>query len=296
MSSGTFAAAVRAATSQANPIIRRLALPWVMMTVPLTPSNGDRPASRSRTPPDAGDARAHQQVREPASPRPPELGSPQVEDEAREPLEELDHHVARDSVGHDDVGEMLGQVAALDVADEPKRRRVEQLGRALDPRIALALLLADAQQRDARRVDTQDALGEDRAHPRVLGEVLRCRVGVGTDVDEHHRPRVGDHLDGQPGPVDARQPAELEDAGRHPGTGVAGGHDRVGLAVADELRRDEDRRVLLLAQRERRVLVHADDGSGVDDADVGGQRAGDRADGVGRRRRGSARSSGCARA
>ena len=43
MSSGTCAAAVRAATSQANPIIRRLARPWVMMTVPFTPSNGEPP-------------------------------------------------------------------------------------------------------------------------------------------------------------------------------------------------------------------------------------------------------------
>ena len=43
MRSGTWARAVRAATSTANMIIRRLARPWVMITVPRTPSSGDPP-------------------------------------------------------------------------------------------------------------------------------------------------------------------------------------------------------------------------------------------------------------
>ncbi len=58
------------------------------------------------------------------------------------------------------------------------------------------------------------------------------RVGVGADVEEHERARVGDHLDGQRRPVDARQAAEARIAGRHAGAGVAGGDDGVGLAVA----------------------------------------------------------------
>ena len=68
------------------------------------------------------------------------------------------------------------------------------------------------------------------------------------------------------------QAAEAQDRGGHPGAGVAGGHDRVGLAALDQVDRDEDRRVLLLAQGERRVLVHADDLAGVDDRDVRRQR------------------------
>src|SRR5262245_48275466 len=44
MSSGTPVRAVLAATSQPNPIIRRRARPWVMMTAPLTPRSGDPPA------------------------------------------------------------------------------------------------------------------------------------------------------------------------------------------------------------------------------------------------------------
>ena len=43
INAGTRVRAVVAATSQANPIMRRFARPWVMMTVPFTPSKGDPP-------------------------------------------------------------------------------------------------------------------------------------------------------------------------------------------------------------------------------------------------------------
>ncbi len=155
---------------------------------------------------------------------------------------------------------MLGQVATLDVADEAQGRCVQELGGALDARVAFALLLPDAEERDPWVRDVEDLLGEDRAHPGVLGEVLGRRVRVGADVDEHERTRVGDHLDGESGTVDTGKPSQLEDPGGHARAGVPGGDDGVRLAVPDELGRDEDRRVLLLAHRERRVvLVHVDD-------------------------------------
>ena len=69
----------------------------------------------------------------------------------------------------------------------------------LDPGVALALLLADRQQRDARPVHAQHALGEDRAHARELGEVLGGRVGVGADVEQHERP-PGRRSSGRRGP------------------------------------------------------------------------------------------------
>ena len=65
-------------------------------------------------------------------------------------------------------------------------------------------------------------------------------------------PGGGDHLDGQRRPVDAGQATEAQDRGGHPGPGVTGGDDRVGLAALDEVDRDQDRRVLLLAEGERR--------------------------------------------
>ena len=167
---------------------------------------------------------------------------------------------------------MAGQVLALDVALEPQPGRIEQLGRALDPGVALALLLADRQQGDARVGDAEDALGEDRAHPRELGEVLGGRVRVGADVEQDHRAGRGHHLDRERRTIDAGQPAEPQDGRRHAGAGVAGGHHGVGLATPDEIHGHQDRRVLLLAQGERRVLVHGDDLRGGHDRDVGRQR------------------------
>jgi len=43
INAGTWVRAVVAATSQAKPIMRRRARPWVMITVPRTPSNGEPP-------------------------------------------------------------------------------------------------------------------------------------------------------------------------------------------------------------------------------------------------------------
>ena len=175
-----------------------------------------------------------------------------------EALEELDRDVAQDRVADHHVGHVVDEVAALDVAGEVEVRLVEQLGRALDPGVALALLLADREQRHAWTFDAQDPLREQGAHVRVLVEVLGRRVGVGADVEEDERPRFGDHLDGQRGPVHARQAAEPENRGSHARAGVAGRHDRVRVAALDEIHGHEDRRVALLAEGLGRVLVHAD--------------------------------------
>ena len=219
------------------------------------------------------------EVGQPAPQRAVELAAPQVEDEGRQALEELDDDVAEDRVADDDVGQVAGQVLALDVALEAQVGRVEQLGRALDPGVALALLLADRQQRHAR---ARRRRARARRRSRPSGRTGRGSPGVESGLAPMSSrtigPLVGDHLDGERRAVDAGQAAEAQDRGGHPGAGVAGGDDGIGLAAPDQVDRDEDRRVLLLAQGERRVLVHADDLAGGDDRDVGRQVAGDAAD------------------
>ena len=76
----------------------------------------------------------------------------------------------------------MDQVLALHVAREVEVRAVEELSRPLDAGIALALLLADREEGDARSLDPEGALGEEGAHPGVLGQVLGSRVRVGPDV------------------------------------------------------------------------------------------------------------------
>ena len=79
-------------------------------------------------------------------------------------------------------------------------------------------------------------------------------------------PLVGDHLDRQRGPVDALQAPQVEDGRRDAGAGVAGGDDRVGLAVADEAHADVDARVALAADGGSGMLLHGDRLGGLDDA------------------------------
>ena len=234
--------------------------------------------------PDPADARAHQQVREAAPQRAAELGAPQVEDERREALEELDH----------------------DVAERPRRRRRRRPGggsgpcprrcrrtagrtrRAAPSRAGSAaspLPFSSPIDSSATRGlgDAQDALREDRAHPGVLGEVLGRRVGVGADVEEHERPAsvtiwTASAGRSTPGSRPSRRTAAAIPAPVWPAVTTASASPSL-----DEVRRDEDRGVLLLAQGERRVLVHPDDLAGMHDRDVRRQRR--------RRSRGSSRSS-----
>ena len=174
---------------------------------------------------------------------------------------------------------------------------VEELGRPLDPQVALALLLADRQQGHAGRRNAQDAFAEDRAHPGVLGQVLRARIGVCADVEEHERAAVRHELDRQGRPIDAGQPPQAEDRRGHPRARVTGGHDRVCLAALDEIGRDEDRGVLLArvgrAPARARPSRHL---RRVDDRDVGGKRRRRSAGRSARRRRGSGGPRGATRA
>jgi hypothetical protein len=161
------------------------------------------------------------------------------------------------------------QVATLDVAYEVEAAIfVEHLRGLLDRLVALALLLADREQRDPRLLDAENSLGIQRAHVGELVQVVAARVHVRADVEEDEGARLGDHLDRQRGPINARQSPELQDRGGHAGARVARGHERVGPALLDQVHGDHDRRILLGLQREGRRFVHPHDLAGRDDLDV----------------------------
>ncbi len=209
----------------------------------------------------------------------------QVEDEGRQTFEELDRDVAQDRVADDHVGHVVNEVLALDVAREIEVGPVEELGRLLDPGVALALLLADREERHPRVRDAQHPLGEEGAHVGVLVEVLGGRIGIGADVEEHERPGFGDHLDGQGRSIDAAQAAQPQDRGGHAGAGMAGRDDGFRLAALDEIHGHEDRRILLLAERASGMLIHADDLARGCEAHVGRRVGPGEASSTGRRRR-----------
>ena len=146
--------------------------------------------------------------------------------------------------------------------------------RLLDGQVALALLLADREQRDARLRDAQDPLGVERAHVGELVEVVAGRVHVGADVEQHERAGLGDHLDGQRRPVHAGQAAELAGP-RPPCPRPSDRPSRARRARPCLIRSMATmiERVLLGLEGEGRRLVHLHDLAGRDDLDVRRDRA-----------------------
>ena len=199
--------------------------------------------------PDPLDPRTHQEVGEPAAQVAAELTREQVEDVARQALEELDDDVAQDRVADDDVGKVRVEVLALDVADEVQVRLVDQLGRALDPRIALPLLLADATGAppggSGRRSTRSAKIAPMRAYWARFSAV---ESGL-APMSRSRNGREPVHLDGKRRPVDARQRAQDRDL---PAAIPAPVWPAVTTASAspspDELGGDQDRGLLLLAR------------------------------------------------
>ncbi len=179
----------------------------------------------------------------------------------------LDDDVAGEAVGDDDVRLCEGDVAALEVADEVDVRRPEKLRGFLGEGVALGVLLADVEEGYFRVLPLPDTAHIGRRHLRPLDEVLRLRVGVGTDVKEDRELAREREEAGEGRPLDATDAVEVEDGAGHDGAGVTGGDEGVGLAVPDEPKSDDDRGLLLLAGGPRRLFVHGDDLRRVDDSD-----------------------------
>src|ERR1700730_4925074 len=91
---------------------------------------------------------------------------------AQRALERLEHDVAGETVGHDDVDRSVHEVAALDVAVEA-RDLLEQGERALAQLVALARFLAVRQQPDRGLVHRKAGACVLAAHARELGEPFR---------------------------------------------------------------------------------------------------------------------------
>ena len=108
----------------------------------------------------------------------------------------------------------------------------------------------------------------DVAHDGELLQILRLGIDVRADVDEDGRRALrGGKNRGQRGTINARDRAQHHLGGGHGRAGIAGGDKSVGLAVAHQAKAHAHRGVALGAHRLRRLLLHADDFAGIDDAD-----------------------------
>ena len=101
------------------------------------------------------------------------------------PSKNLIDDVAQDGVADDHVGHVVVRSLPSTLPVKLRSGLVEQLRGALDAGVALALLLADREQRHPRVRDAEHALREDARPSGVLDEVLRrsspdwrrCRAG-----------------------------------------------------------------------------------------------------------------------
>src|ERR1044071_4284017 len=123
-------------------------------------------------------------------------------------LRGLQEHVAGEAVGDDDVAGPLEEIAALDGADEVQMARgFEERQHLLHELVALALLLADRQQPDARVLVAEEIAGEAGAHVRELDEPRALHLGVGPHVEHHGAVTGVGEERGQRGPRHALEPA-----------------------------------------------------------------------------------------
>ena len=181
------------------------------------------------------------------------------EQRLRGALDGFEAHVAREAVRDDDVEIGRQDVRPLRVAREVRQLLLQQGVGLLGELRALRVLLADVEQRRARVLDADDALGVDGGHLAELHEVLGLAVGVRADVahDDGAHGRRDDG--GERGSGDALDAAHDERARRKAGAGGAGGEEALRGTLLHETAAHHDGRVLLLAHRVRGVLRHADD-------------------------------------
>src|ERR1019366_9353578 len=138
--------------------------------------------------------------------------------------------------------------------------------------VALALFLADGKQTYTRmlgagKLPSKNTAKVNVAHDGELLQVLRLGIDISADVDEDGgRALRGRKYRGQCGAVHAGDCAQNHFGGRHGRAGVAGGDKTGGLAVAYQAKTDAQGRVTLAAHRLRRLLLHTDDFTSIDDA------------------------------
>ena len=88
--------------------------------------------------------------------------------------------------------------------------RLEHLEDFFREVVALYVLAADRHQADRGILVAEDVARIDRAHDRVLQQVLGSRVAVRAGVDQDENIRFGGNDGGDAGPIDARQRAQLD--------------------------------------------------------------------------------------
>ena len=108
-----------------------------------------------------------------------------IEEELGHAFDGLNEDIAGEAVHHGDIGDVMGDLAGLDVPDEVQVAGAKGAVHLDDELVAFGVFLADGNEADAGRPDAMAELHYRGAHVRVLDEVGGAGVGIGADVENH---------------------------------------------------------------------------------------------------------------
>ncbi len=189
----------------------------------------------------------------------------EIADQAGGAFAGFQRDVAGESVGHDDIDAVGGNIAAFDKADEiefgARGFARNQIVGVANFGAAFVFFGADVQKSDPGVFQPKTVAGVRPAHQRVLQKIAFVGADVGADIQHHveaagvaRRPEAGDG-----GAIDARQFAQAQHRHRHERAGVAARDNRVGFAVFHGVDGGPHRGALAVAHDVAGLGVHRDD-------------------------------------
>ena len=183
-------------------------------------------------------------------------------------LRNLQSYVSYEAVRHNHIYLPVVEVAAFHVSDKIQWQLLEQLKRLAGEFVALGFFFADGQQPNARPPRAKHAAEVNLTHHGKLLKVLGRAIDVSSDIEQDRSSSQSSRkYSGQSRAIDARQSAQDHLGGRHSGAGIAGSYETFGTSLAHQTKPNAHGGITLRAYRLRRLILHGDDFTGMNDFD-----------------------------
>ena len=124
---------------------------------------------------------------------------------------------------------------ALDITTKVEHALLQHFENFLRQIAPFDVFAADRHEADRRFLITEYVAGINRAHDRILQEMLGLGVAICAGIDEDKDIRLRWNDGSNAGPVDARQSAELDRGRGDGGAGVSRADDRARLALFHQI-------------------------------------------------------------
>src|SRR5882757_84826 len=172
-----------------------------------------------------------------------------IPDEARGALHRLQSDIAGETVGDYNVHFAREDVIAFHESNVVETRGLQERMGRLHDLVSLDVLFANIEQADPGLLQPVDVTGDDGAHRRKLTQLLRCRLGVRTEIEHLCVPVRGGNRGNDGGALDSFDGLQDEVCHRGERTGVAGADTSARFALFYQVDGNAHRRVLLASDR-----------------------------------------------